>query len=222
MAFQIGCPSICADARGLGQGTAELNVPARPAQRLVRPHATNVARGSRRGQASRQSLLLQGWAGQCSQAAQRGPLSLQEILLLERRSPKVIVVSWGSNPVSLQRLLAVVMLCLLGAPAALLPVRAPALAQGSTLEISMEELVEDTWNNRVVARGNVEIRYYGEILLADEVAYDRGTRKLVAEGNVSLTEASGKVSHTDQLVLNDELRDAFVNYVRRQRMRVDR
>ena len=90
------------------------------------------------------------------------------------------------------------------------------------LEISMEELVEDTWNNRVVARGNVEIRYYGEILVADEVAYERGTRKLVADGNVSLTEADGKVSRTDHLILNDELRDAFVNYVRRQRMRVDR
>ncbi len=90
------------------------------------------------------------------------------------------------------------------------------------LEISMEELVDDTWSNRVVARGNVEIRYYGEILLADEVAYDRSTRKLTAEGNVSLTEANGKASRTDHLVLNDELRDAFVNYARRQRMRIDR
>jgi LPS-assembly protein len=118
---------------------------------------------------------------------------------------------------SVARLLAVG-LCLLAAHL----VRLPAHAQGSMLEISMEELVEDTWNNRVVARGNVEIRYYGEILLADEVAYDRSTRKLTAEGNVSLTESDGKVSHTDRLLLNDDLRDAFVNYARRQRMRVDR
>jgi LPS-assembly protein len=90
------------------------------------------------------------------------------------------------------------------------------------LEISMDELVDDTWNNRVVARGSVEIRYYGEILLADEVAYDRRTRKLTAEGNVSLQETDGKVSRTDRLILNDELRDAFVAYVRRQRMPIDR
>jgi LPS-assembly protein len=102
------------------------------------------------------------------------------------------------------------------------PALAPALAQGSMLEISMDELVDDTWNNRVVARGGVEIRYYGEILLADEVAYDRSTRKLVAEGNVSLQETDGKVSRTERLILNDELRDAFVAYVRRQRMRIDR
>ena len=125
---------------------------------------------------------------------------------------------------SLHRLLAVVTLCLLWVTAVRAPFSAPvpAHAQGSMLEISMEELVEDSWNNRVVARGNVEIRYYGEILLADEVAYDRSTRKLTAEGNVSLTESDGKVSHTDRLLLNDDLRDAFVNYARRQRMRVDR
>jgi lipopolysaccharide assembly outer membrane protein LptD (OstA) len=123
-----------------------------------------------------------------------------------------------ANPVSFRRFLGVVALCLLGVLAA----RAPALAQGSMLEISMEELVDDTWNNRVVARGNVEIRFYGEILLADEVAYDRGTRKLTAEGNVSLTEANGKTSRADRLALNDDLRDAFVAYLRRQRVRIDR
>lgn len=131
-------------------------------------------------------------------------------------------VSLGVCPVSLHRLLAVAALCLLWVTAVHPPLPAPALAQGSMLEISMEELVEDSWNNRVVARGNVEIRYYGEILLADEVAYDRSTRKLTAEGNVSLTEVDGKVSHTDRLLLNDDLRDAFVNYARRQRMRIDR
>jgi LPS-assembly protein len=90
------------------------------------------------------------------------------------------------------------------------------------LEIFMEELVDDTWNRQVVARGNVEIRYYGEILLADEIAYDRDSRKLIAKGNVSLTEADGKLTRADQLHLNDELRDAFVAYVRRQRIAIDR
>jgi LPS-assembly protein len=128
--------------------------------------------------------------------------------------------------VSLQRVLAVVALCLVTALAGRLPVRAPALApalaQGSQLEISMDELVDDRWNNAVAARGGVEIRYYGEILNADEVSYDRSTGKLTANGNVSLQEVDGKVSHTDHLILNDELRDAFVAYARRQRIRIDR
>jgi lipopolysaccharide assembly outer membrane protein LptD (OstA) len=125
---------------------------------------------------------------------------------------------WGFDPVSLHRLLAIAALCLLGVHVA----RLPAQAQGSMLEISMEELVDDTWNHRIVARGNVEIRYYGEILVADEIAYDRDSRKLTAAGNISLTEADGKLTRGDRLVLNDELRDAFVAYVRRQRIPVDR
>jgi LPS-assembly protein len=128
----------------------------------------------------------------------------------------------GVNPVSLQRLLAVAALGLVTVLAARLPAQAPALAQGSQLEISMDELVEDSWSNRIVARGNVEIRFYGEILLADEVAYDRSANKLVARGNITLQEADGKITRTDRLALHDELRDAFLAYVRRQKMRIDR
>jgi LPS-assembly protein len=128
----------------------------------------------------------------------------------------------GVNPVSLHRLLAVVALCLATTLAGRLPTQAPAWAQGSQLEISMDELVDDTWSNCVAARGGVEIRYYGEILNADEVSYDRSTGKLTANGNVSLQEIDGKVSRADHLVLNDELRDAFVAYARRQRIRIDR
>lgn len=95
-------------------------------------------------------------------------------------------------------------------------------AQGSRLEISMDELVDDRWSNRVVARGNVEIRFYGEILLADEVIYDRRTRRLTARGNVVLQDASGKVTEADALALHDALRDAFVAYARRQNVRIDR
>jgi LPS-assembly protein len=122
--------------------------------------------------------------------------------------------------VSLHRLLAAVALCLSGVLAAHMLAETTARAQGSMLEISMEELVDDTWSRQVVARGNVEIRYYGEILLADEIAYDRDSRKLMAKGNVSLMDADGKVTRADRLVLNDDLRDSFVAYVRRQRIPV--
>jgi lipopolysaccharide assembly outer membrane protein LptD (OstA) len=98
----------------------------------------------------------------------------------------------------------------------------PVLAQGSQLEISMDELVEDSWSDLVIARGNVEIRFYGEILLADEVVYDRRARKLSARGNVTLQEADGKITRAQALSLHEELRDAFLAYVRRQKARTDR
>jgi LPS-assembly protein len=98
----------------------------------------------------------------------------------------------------------------------------PGHTQGSQLEISLEELVDDTRNGRVVARGNVEIRYFGEILVADEIIYDRNTRKLSARGHIQLQEADGKVSRTDAMNLTDDLRDAFVAYARRQNVRIER
>lgn len=99
---------------------------------------------------------------------------------------------------------------------------APVRAQGSQLEISMDELVEDAWSNLVIARGNVEIRFYGEILLADEVVYDRRAKKLIARGNVTLQEADGKITRTETLPLHDELRDAFIAYARRHNVRIER
>jgi LPS-assembly protein len=97
-----------------------------------------------------------------------------------------------------------------------------ARAQGSHFEINMDELIDDTRNGRVVARGNVEIRYFGEILVADEVSYDRSTRKLSARGHIQLQEADGKVSRTDAMNLTEDLRDAFVAYARRQSVRIER
>ena len=97
-----------------------------------------------------------------------------------------------------------------------------ARAQGSQLEINMDELVDDTRNGRVLARGNVEIRYFGEILVADEIIYDRSTRKLMAQGRVQLQEADGKVSRSQAIYLTEDLRDAFVSYVCRQNIRIER
>ena len=95
-----------------------------------------------------------------------------------------------------------------------------AHAQG--LEISMDELIDDTRNNRVVARGNVEIRFVGEILMADEVIYDRYTRKLSARGKIELQELDGKIMRADTMNLHETLRDAFVAYARRQNISIDR
>lgn len=108
-------------------------------------------------------------------------------------------------------------LCLI----AILALCDPARAQGSSLEISMDELLEDKWSNTVIARGNVEIRFFGEILLADEVIYDRRTRKLTARGNITLQEGNGKVTRAGAMNLHDDLRDAFVAYARRQKVRID-
>jgi lipopolysaccharide assembly outer membrane protein LptD (OstA) len=68
----------------------------------------------------------------------------------------------------------------------------------------------------------VEIRYFGEILQADEVIYDRKINRFWAQGKIQLQEADGKITRTDAISLNDGLRDAFLRYARREKVLRDR
>ncbi len=107
-------------------------------------------------------------------------------------------------------------------PVMLLVQPAPARAQIEGLEITMDEFFEDTREARIIARGNVEIRFFGEILLADEVIYDRKLNRLWAQGNLQLQEADGKITRAKAMSLNEGLRDAFIRYARREKVLVDR
>jgi LPS-assembly protein len=78
------------------------------------------------------------------------------------------------------------------------------------LYLQGDELIYDTRNNRVIARGNVEIYYNNYILTADQVIYDQGTNTLTAEGNAQLKEPNGNIVRADKLVTSDDFRDAFV------------
>lgn len=89
-------------------------------------------------------------------------------------------------------------------------------------DITTDELFEDKREARIVARGNVEIRYFGEILIADEVTYDRRLHRLWAQGNLQLQEADGKITRAKAMSLNESLRDAFIRYARREKVLFDR
>jgi LPS-assembly protein len=78
------------------------------------------------------------------------------------------------------------------------------------LYLQGDELVYDTRNNRVIARGNVEIYYNNYILTADQVTYDQSANTLTAEGNAQLKEPNGNIVRADRLVTSNDFRDAFV------------
>lgn len=78
------------------------------------------------------------------------------------------------------------------------------------LYLQGDELIYDTRNNRVIARGNVEIYFNNYILTADQVTYDQGANTLTAEGNAQLKEPNGNIIKGEQLVTTDDFRDAFV------------
>ena len=78
------------------------------------------------------------------------------------------------------------------------------------LYLQGDELIYDTRNNRVIARGNVEIYYNNYILTADQVIYDQNANTLTAEGNAQLKEPNGNIVRSDKLVTSSDFRDAFV------------
>ncbi len=80
--------------------------------------------------------------------------------------------------------------------------------------VQAKEIDYDYANHRVSAVGNVQIYYKGSRLEADKVVYDQNSKRLHAEGNATLTEASGEVTHGEIMDLTDDYRDGFVNSLR--------
>src|SRR5258706_3999615 len=86
--------------------------------------------------------------------------------------------------------------------------------KASPLLLQANDLVYDNRNNRVIARGNVEI-YYGEsVLLADEVVYDKTVNTLTAVGNVRLKDSDGSVINAEHLTLRSDFREGFIRSLR--------
>lgn len=83
--------------------------------------------------------------------------------------------------------------------------------KGSPLLLEGDELIYDTKNNRVIARGDVRI-YYGEYALtADQVTYDQSANTLIAQGNVKLKDPDGAVTSSNELTMTADFRDAFID-----------
>ncbi|MGD9803685.1 MAG: LPS-assembly protein LptD [Hyphomicrobiaceae bacterium] len=78
------------------------------------------------------------------------------------------------------------------------------------LYLQGDELIYDTRNNRVIARGNVEIYYNNYILTADEVIYDQGANTLTARGNAQLKEPNGNIVRGESIDTTADFRDAFI------------
>ncbi len=73
-----------------------------------------------------------------------------------------------------------------------------------------DELIYDTRNNRVIARGNVQIYFDDHVLTGDKITYDQSANTLTAEGNVQIREPNGNTLRGDKLVTTDDFRDAFI------------
>jgi LPS-assembly protein len=141
------------------------------------------------------------------------------------------------RPLPPRRALARAAICLVaGALAAALLPAAPAFAQTNFLTfpvaprtkskplnkpgeqgkmlVQANEIQYDHVNERVSAVGSVQMYYNGSTVEADRITYNQKTKRLRAEGNVRLTETSGRITYGDILDLSDDYRDGFVDSLR--------
>ena len=87
----------------------------------------------------------------------------------------------------------------------------PSVESTDPMLLQADELIYDNENNRVMAKGDVEIYYGDYTLLADEVIYDRNSNTLAARGNVRIKDPDGAVITSNQMTLTDDFRDGFIN-----------
>jgi LPS-assembly protein len=90
----------------------------------------------------------------------------------------------------------------------------PSMNKSEPMLLQADEMIYDDVNNRVTAKGNVEIYYGNYILLADQVIYDRNANTLAAQGNVRIKDPEGAIITSNQMTLTDDFRDGFINALR--------
>jgi len=92
--------------------------------------------------------------------------------------------------------------------------KAPTVDKSEHMLLQADEMIYDNENNRVTAKGNVEIYYGNYTLLADQVIYDRNANTLAAQGNVRIKDPEGAIITSNQMTLTDDFRDGFIDALR--------
>ncbi len=92
----------------------------------------------------------------------------------------------------------------------LLPPQINKAGSNLPLLLQADELVYDNKNNRIIAKGNVEVYYKNYALSSDELMYDQKGNTLNAIGNVRIKEPDGAVVTADRITLTEDFRDGFI------------
>ncbi|RZM31968.1 MAG: LPS-assembly protein LptD, partial [Sphingomonas sp.] len=98
------------------------------------------------------------------------------------------------------------------------PVQDPPVANASTatpaedqVQFSSTALEYNTNTDIVTATGEVRMFRQGSRLRADKVVWNRKTGKVVATGNIAVTNPEGDIAYGDEINLTDSLKDGVVD-----------
>ncbi|KTW03350.1 organic solvent tolerance protein [Sphingomonas sanguinis] len=91
------------------------------------------------------------------------------------------------------------------------PSEGPAPDNPDQVRFSAEQLEYDINADIVTATGEVRMLRQGERLRADKVTWNRKTGKVLATGNIAVTNPQGDIAYGDQIELTDSLKDGVVD-----------
>ncbi|MGE7207000.1 LPS-assembly protein LptD [Sphingomonas sp. NPDC019816] len=91
------------------------------------------------------------------------------------------------------------------------PADGPAPEDPDQVKFSAGQLEYDIDADIVTATGDVRMNRQGERLRADKVTWNRKTGKVLATGNIAVTNPQGDIAYGDQIELTDSLKDGVVD-----------
>jgi LPS-assembly protein len=91
------------------------------------------------------------------------------------------------------------------------PSETPLPETDDQVQFSAGTLEYEINDETVTARGDVRMYRGGERLRADAIVWDRKTGKVVAEGDIAITNAEGDVAYGDRIELTDSLKDGVID-----------
>jgi LPS-assembly protein len=97
------------------------------------------------------------------------------------------------------------------------PARAPAIVDpgpDAPIRIQSDRLTHDRNTGLAIATGDVVIQHGPYVLMADQVTYNPRTEQMTADGNVYFYEPNGNVVRAQHMVMSDQFRRGFVEYLR--------
>ena len=91
---------------------------------------------------------------------------------------------------------------------------ATSVPEDAKLLLAANEMLYDRDNQRITARGAVQINYGGYHMVARQVVYDQKTGRMTASGNIEMVEPSGNRLYADNLDVTDDFANGFINALR--------
>jgi LPS-assembly protein len=90
------------------------------------------------------------------------------------------------------------------------PPPTPDALQPGAFYLEANEIVANDKAKTVTARGDVEVRYEGRTLRAQEVTYNQSTGVVTANGKATLINPDGSIQFADSLTLDDQMRAGVI------------